>query len=236
MNKDKELEDGEINTLMDDKLIKAEIVKYAKLIYDKGFVCATDGNISYKISTDHILLTPSGIRKSELTESDIVTINMKGEKTAGKHDASSELRLHLKVYQLRPDIKTVIHAHPPVCTALTIAGISLEKPVLPEVVLSLGEIPTAIYATPTTDEVAQSIKDYIISHDALMLERHGSLTVGFTLEAAYQKLEKMEYCAKVIMAAHQMGNISYLSEDDLKKLQVLRKKYELSANAKTSDF
>jgi len=221
---------------MTDEIIKQEIIKYAKLIYDKGFVCATDGNISYKVSNQHILMTPSGIRKSELTESDLVMLNMKGEKVAGKHPASSENKLHLKVYQLRPDIKTIIHAHPPVSTALTIADIPIDKPVLPEVILSLGDIPTAPYATPTTDEVPESIVNLIPTHDALMLKRHGSLTIGSTLESAYKKLEKMEYTAKIIMIARQMGNITYLTNDEVTKLLLIREKYESSQNLKPSKF
>ncbi len=201
------------------------IIEISKRIYDKGYVAATDGNISFRLDCDRIMTTASGVCKGFLTRDDLVVVGLDGKKLSGKKDPSSELLMHLEVYKQRPDVKAVIHAHPPISTGISIAGLSLSDPVVPEVVITLGEIPTAKYATTGTDEVAESIKDLIKNHDAILLERHGSLTVGDSLESAYMKLEKVEHTAKVVSVAHGIGKVRVLSDDQLEKLKSIRIKY-----------
>ncbi|MHA1755571.1 MAG: class II aldolase/adducin family protein [Promethearchaeota archaeon] len=208
-----------------EKMLRKKIVEFGRHIYNHGFVAATDGNLSVRISQNHILTTPSGISKGFLKEKDLIIIDMNGEKVSGELNPSSEFRMHLKVYNIRSDIHAVIHAHPPVCTGLTIAGLSLEQPVIPEVIVQFGEIPTAQYATPTTEEVPRAINDLILKHDAILLDRHGTLTVGDSLESAYFKLEKLEHAAKVILVAHQFGKIKTLTPSQIEKLLVIRQKY-----------
>jgi len=191
---------------------KKELIAIGKRMYDKGFVAATDGNMSVRLDERHILTTPSGISKGCLTEDDLIVIDSEGTKITGKNNPSSEFRMHLKVYTCRPKVKAVIHAHPPIATALTLAGISLEEPVIPEVVITLGGVPTAPYAPPTTVEMSDSINDLIMGHDAILLERNGVLTVGDSLESAYFKLEKVEHAAWVIAIAHQLGGSKKLSQ------------------------
>jgi len=201
---------------------RQEIVEICRLIHQKGCISATDGNVSVRTGENRIITTPRGFGKGFLTTEDMVVTDLKGRVVFGKRQPSSEIRMHLCVYQLRPDVKAVIHAHPPVATAFTIAGLSLAKCILPEVVLSLGIIPTAEYATPTTEEVPQAIKDYITKYDALILERHGSLTVGKDLKDAYFKLEKLEHTATITFIARMLGEVRTLSPTQIEKLIALQ--------------
>jgi len=205
--------------------VAEEIIKIGKRIYNKGYVAATDGNISFRLDANRIMTTSSGVSKGMLRCEDLVVVDLNGEVISGDKQPSSETLMHLEVYRSRADVKAVIHAHPPVSTGVSIAGISLSEPVVPEVVITLGEIPTANYATPGTDEVPESIKDLIKNHDAILLERHGSLTVGDSLESAYMKLEKVEHTAQVVSVAHSMGNVRLLSGEEVDKLKESRKKY-----------
>lgn len=204
---------------------RRQIIEIGRRMYDKGFVAATDGNISVRLDENRILTTPNGISKGFMREDDLIVLAPDGRKLSGNRDQSSEFRMHLKVYELRPDVCAVIHAHPPVATALSIAGVSLAQPVIPEVIISFGEIPTVPYATPTTEEVPQVIAGLIKDHDALILERHGTLTIGNTIESAYFKLEKIEHAAQVIFIASQAGTIRTLSPDQVNKLLAIRVRY-----------
>ena len=212
--------------MQDREFLKSEIVRIGKKLYDKELIAAYDGNISVRLDNNNLLTTPSGSCKGNITESDIIEISEQGEVVSGTGKPSSEFRMHLLCYRLRPDISAVVHAHPALCTALTIAGISMMDPVIPEMVLTIGDIPTASYATPTTAEVPESVKDLIPNHDAILLERHGSITVGKTLDEAYYKLEKLEHSAKTILAASQAGQVKPLQSAQVKKLVDLRNKYK----------
>ena len=201
---------------------RQEIVEICKLIHQKGYISATDGNVSVRTGKNRIITTPKGFGKGFIATDDLVVCDLQGKVISGKWLPSSEIKMHLCVYQLRPDVKASIHAHPPVSTAFTIAGLSLAKCILPEVVLSLGIIPTAEYATPTTEEVPQSIKNYITQYDALILERHGSLTVGKDLKDAYFKLEKLEHTATISFIARMLGEVRTLSPTQIEKLIALQ--------------
>ena len=202
-----------------------QIVAIGAKMYRKGFVAATDGNLSVRLDKNRILTTPSGVSKGELEEKNLIIVDMSGRKLAGGSNPSSELRMHLKIYRLRTDVCAIVHAHPPTATALTIAGISLDEPVIPEVVITMDKIPTAPYATPTTQEVPDSLQDLILTHDAILLKRHGAVTVGESLESAYWKLEKVEHCAQIIALAHQLGNVEPLSASQIDSLLEIRRKY-----------
>jgi L-fuculose-phosphate aldolase len=203
--------------------LRREIIEIGKKAYDKDFVTATDGNISARVMGDRFLITPSGSCLGELKPEQLVYVDINGNILTGRGKPTTELPMHLTAYKERPDIDAVIHAHPPVTTGLTVAGQSLAHCVIPEVVLIFGTIPTSEYATPTTPEGADVIKNLIRDYDAIILDRHGTLTVGKSIQDAYRKLEKVEYCAKVTVTAHQLGRIRTLSVDELNKLDQLRK-------------
>lgn len=208
---------------------REEIVRVCRLLYEKGFVTATDGNVSVRLSENRVLSTPSGFGKGFLTPEQLVVTDMEGnmipahEPTSQDLQPTSELLMHLEAYRQRPDIAAVIHAHPPICVALSIAGISLAKYLLPEVIVNLGPIPTTEYATPSTAEGAQVIRDLIVHHDALIIQRHGTLTVGQDPLDAYFKLEKMEYAAYITLILHQLGKETLLPPAEVAKLLRMRR-------------
>jgi L-fuculose-phosphate aldolase len=197
--------------------LKQEIVGICRMLHQKNLIAGMDGNVSVKHG-DTLLTTPSGINKGFMRLDQIITVDGEGRTLEGEGQPTSELALHLEVYRLRPEVQAVIHAHPPLVTAFSIAGISLEEFILPEVVMTLGLIPTASYATPTTPEVPESIQGLIKRYDALVLERHGALTVGPSLMDAYNKMEKLEHTALVILTALQLGRVRLLPPQEVEKL------------------
>jgi L-fuculose-phosphate aldolase len=201
---------------------REEIVEFSHKVQEYGFVSATDGNLSLRLDDGRIMITPSGIRKGEVRMEDPIIIDAEGNKLEGEGKPSSETRLHLEVYRLRKDVNAVIHAHPPKCIAFTVAGVPLDTCLLPEVVVTLGSVPTSRYATPTTDEVPQSIKEPIGKSDAVMLARHGSLTVGKDLNTAFKILEKMEHTATIALYARMLGGPQPFNQEELQKLYSLR--------------
>ncbi|NOX58146.1 MAG: class II aldolase/adducin family protein [Planctomycetes bacterium] len=202
--------------------LRQEMVSIGKRIDDRRLVAATDGNISARLHGGRILMTPSGIALGSLRPQDLVIIDHAGRLLSGTLKKSSEFRLHLMIYEERRDVVAVVHAHPPIANAFTFAGVPLDPCIVPEVVATLGSIPTTDYGTPATDEGANVARTLIANHDAIMLQRHGSVTVGPTLLSAYQKLEKLEHTAEVLLAAHQLGGPKKLSKDEILKLARLR--------------
>ncbi len=205
--------------------LRQEIVRVCRMLHQKNYLAATDGNVSVRLG-DQVLLTPSGVNKGMLEEDQVITVDLEGRLLAGTGRPTSELRMHLLVYELRPDVGAVVHAHLPYATACTLAGISLLEPILPEVVITLKGIPTAAYATPGTEEVPKAIRDFIQEFDAILLSRHGAMTVGREVMDAYNKMEKLEHTARVILAARLQGPVSPLSASEVEKLRRLREKYQ----------
>lgn len=202
--------------------IRADIIAVCQRMYQKGFVAANDGNVSVKLSDNRILVTPTGKSKGSLTRKNLLVIDSKGKILKGNSKPTSELPLILYVYQKRKDIKATVHAHPPYSTSFSVAGIGLPKDVLPEVFLTLGEVPLAKYGTPSTVELANSISDYIKDHDAILLKNHGVLTLGKNVEEAYYKLERVEHFAHILYLAIGLGRVDRLSKKDIDKLLKLR--------------
>ncbi len=211
----------------EEQTARLEIVRVCRLLWERGYVAATDGNVSVRLGADRLLATPSGVSKGLVEPEQLLLTDLSGrplpdeEQTAGLRP-SSELRLHCAAYRERPDICAVVHAHPPLATACTVAGVSLAEPVLPEVLMSLGTIPTAPYATPSSAEGPEAIRGLIAGHDALLLDRHGTLTVGQTALEAYLKLEKVENLAQVILAARQLGQVQVLPPGEVRRLSAVR--------------
>jgi L-fuculose-phosphate aldolase len=204
--------------------LRQEMVRIGRLMWERGYVAATDGNLSARLSADRILVTASGLSKGFLSADDLVVIRPGGELVSGSgyrgqdQQPSSEISMHLEVYRQRPDVNAVVHAHPPLATAFSIAGVSLARCVIPEVIVALGAIPTAEYATPGTAEVPVTIRQAIHDYDAIILAHHGSLTVGSTLWEAYLRLEKVEHTAQITLAAQQLGQVHTLSSEAVRKL------------------
>jgi L-fuculose-phosphate aldolase len=198
--------------------LRQDIVEVGRRLWLRGYVAANDGNISIRVGPDEFLCTPSGVSKGFMTPEMMIKVNCKGEKIAGDLNPSTEIKMHLRAYQDRPDVNAVVHAHPPVCTAFAVAGIPLPKSVLPEVIMSLGSIPLTEYGTPSTDEIPQAIAKYLKDHDAFLLERHGALTIGPDVFNAYYKMETVEHFATVILATRQLGGAKELEPQQMQPL------------------
>jgi L-fuculose-phosphate aldolase len=198
------------------------IVSAGRRMYERGYVAANDGNISARISEERCLVTPAGVSKGFMTRSDLVVTDMKGRKISGKREPSSEIKMHLRAYELRADVGAVVHAHPPYATAYAVAGIPLEGCILPEVVLTLGSVPLAAYGTPSTQEVPESIEAVVTRCDAFLLRNHGVMTVGGDVLGAYHKIETVEHFAHISFLAAQLGKVGHLAPEDVRKLVGLR--------------
>lgn len=195
-------------TSFDDLELTArhQLAEIGKRTHAMGFLAGADGNLSIRLRDDYILITPSGFSKGMLHPDQMVVIDLEGNLQPTNHPArthlrpSSEMNMHLEAYRQRADVHAVIHAHPPLGIACTLAGISLATHALPEVIFHLGAIPTAPYATPGTPEGAVSVRPYVKDHDALLIDRHGSLTMGDSLMKALMRLEWIEQAAKIMLA------------------------------------
>lgn len=200
-----------------EQQLKQEIVRICRMLYQKSFIAATDGNVSVRVG-DRLLMTPSGVNKGFMAEGEVITVDLTGKLIAGWGSPTSEIQMHLAAYRLRPEIKAVVHAHPPLATACSLSGVSLLEPMLPEVVMTLGGIPTVPYATPTTQEVPEALGKWLETYDALILTRHGAVTLGQDLMEAYNKMEKLEHTAHILFMAHLLGKVSPMSLEEVKKL------------------
>ncbi len=197
---------------------RKEIVEIGRRCYERGYVAATDGNMSCRVAGDLIAATPAGLCKGMLAVDDIVVLDAAGRRVEGNREASSEILLHLEIYKERPDVGGVVHAHPPTATGFAVARMPLAECVLPEVITTLGNVPLAPYATPSTTEVPESIRPKLRDYNAFLLANHGTVTLGATLLEAYFTLEKVEQFARVMLVARQLGRVSVLTADDVKKL------------------
>ncbi len=187
-------------------------------LYDKGFVTATDGNVSARLECGNILVTPTGLNKGQVLESDLVELKADGSPVTLSRKASTEVDMHLYIYQQRPDILAVVHAHPPHATGFATAHIPLAACLFPEVIVGLGAIPLASYATPSTKEVSASLEPHVHKADAVLLANHGVVTYGLDVQDAYFKMEKVEHAAHITFVARVLGGEKPLSAADIDKL------------------
>ena len=216
--------------------IKKEICEVGHKLWTKGFVAANDGNISVKVNDHEYYCTPTGVSKGDLTPDMIIKVDENGKKLEGKLNPSSEIKMHMRVYRERPDVTAVVHAHPPVATAFTVADIDLDQYILPEAVLTIGNVPTCDYGTPSTMEIPDSLDPYLQNHDAFLLRNHGALTVGCNLTKAFFVMEEVEFNALICKYAMDLGAVHEISSDQLKKLMDLRKKMNLPGRHPGIDY
>jgi len=203
---------------------KKDIIEIGRRLYQKGFVASHDGNISVRVSENEIVATATGVCKGFLCLDDIVLVDMHGNKIAGRGEPSSELKMHLVVYEKRPDVSAVVHAHPPVATGFAVAGIPLAQCILPEVVISLGAVPVAAYGTPSTHEVCDSIAPLVQKSEAFLLANHGVATLGEDVFQAYYRMETVEHFARILLTSRLLGNVNVLSREQVDKLIEVRRK------------
>ena len=215
--------------MVNEYAIKQQLCDIGKRIYQNGFVAANDGNFSVKISENEFLCTPTGISKGFMTPDMICKVDKEGKvlQASGNYKPSSEIKMHMRVYKLRPDVNAVVHAHPPYATSFAIAGIPLTQPIMPEAVISLGCVPIAEYGMPSTDEIPDAVEKYLQHYDAVLLENHGALSWSVDLTQAYYKMESLEFYAKLLFISRQLGGPKELNETQVQGLYELRKAFAL---------
>jgi L-fuculose-phosphate aldolase len=205
--------------------IKRHLVRVCHRIDQREYVGGRDGNVSVRVSETTILVTPAGVRKGDVDVDGLVLVDREGRGIEGRGRASSELGMHLRIYDLRPDVRSVVHAHPPVATGFAAAGVELSDCVLPEVIVGLGRVPIARYATPGTPELSTSLDPVIADHDAYLLENHGVVTVGETVDEAHQRMETVEHAARILLVARLLGGANPLSPENVAALVASRRRY-----------
>ena len=196
-------------------------------MYDRKYISGYDGNISVKLGNGHIIITPSGASKGHLERDSLLELGSGGgviDSPAGLFP-TSELKMHLAVYSMRKDVNCIIHAHPVHATALSLLYVDLTSPVLPESLFTFGKIGVADFAIPTTNAVVDSIRPLLAEHDAIILKRHGSLTLGGDIEEAYYRLESLEHTAEIIYKASCIGKAIPLGHDVIRKIMSMIKSH-----------
>jgi L-fuculose-phosphate aldolase len=222
--------------------LRKEITRVGRLMYEKGFIAASDGNISARLDDRRILITPSGLHKGMMEPDQLLVVDQNGRRVGPSTAANrqlkptSELPMHLEAFRQRPDIQAVVHAHPPVTVALSIAGVPLSECLLPEVIVFLGIIPTSAYSTPSSEENVGAIRQLIVNHDALVLQRHGSLTVGDSPMQAFMRLETVEQNSRIAFMLRQLGASHPLPAAEVQKLLRQRQDMGLSRPGELAEF
>jgi len=216
---------------MNETQLREAIVEVGRRLYARGYTASNDGNISTRLDDRRLLMTPKSVCKGFMSAEMMVVTDLDGKKLAGERDPSSEMQMHLEVYRQRPDARAVVHAHPPMATGFAVAGIPLDRAVLAEVVTTLGSVPIAAYATPSTKELPEAVRQYVKAHDGMLLANHGALTLGTDLFAAYYKMETIEHFAHISLVARLLGGERLLSRQEVDRLQGLRGMYGIASPA-----
>ena len=209
--------------------IKKQICEIGKRIYAKGMVASNDGNISVKLNDNEFLCTPTGVSKGFMTPEYICKVDRDGkviQANAG-FKPSSEIKMHMRVYKERPDVNSVVHAHPLYATSFAIAGIPLTEPIMPEAVIALGCVPIAEYGTPSTEEIPDAVSKYLQYYDAVLLANHGALSFSDNLLNAYHKMESLEFYAQLLYQSKMLGGPKQLSDSQVQRLYEIRRQFGL---------
>jgi L-fuculose-phosphate aldolase len=202
-----------------ERELRAEMIRFSHLCYERGLLVAMDGNLSARLPDGNILCTQAGCHKGLLEDSQLVVIDSAGKKVRGAGEPTSEMAMHLACYRTRPDVQAVVHAHPPMAIAFTIAGQTLARCVLPEVVMTLGTVPTLDYATTGTVDLADSVGVAMRVHDAVLMDRHGAVCVGTTILEAFCRLETLEHTAAITKNARDLGGVRELPPEEAENLR-----------------
>lgn len=210
---------------------RRDICRVGRWIHQRGYVAATDGNISVRLDPRRILTSPTAVSKGMMAADDLVITDLEGRKLAGRRNPSSELAMHLLIYRRRPEINAVVHAHPPVATGYAAAGLALNKALVSEVVLSLGCIPVARYGTPGTAELTEALEPLVTHYDSILMANHGVVTCGQDLLTAFFRMETTEHFARVSLVTELLGKQVLLSATDVEKLLAARARYGLTTAA-----
>jgi len=210
---------------------RQDIVDVGRMVWQKGWVAANDGNISIRLDQDRVLCTPTQVCKGMMQPDDMIVCDMKGNKISGTRERTSEILMHLTVYNLRPDIRSVLHAHPPVATGYAAAGRSLNLALLPEVVIGLGCVPLAAYGLPGTPELTDPLLPLIPKYEALLMGNHGAVCYGEDVYKAFFRMETVEHFARISLVTELLGGAQVLPKQEVTKLLEARTRYGIRTRA-----
>lgn len=210
---------------------REDIIEIGRLVFQKGWIASNDGNITIRLDAERILATPTGVCKGMMHVDDLIICDMKGNKISGRRERTSEILMHLTVYDMRPDIKAVVHAHPPVATGFATAGRPLDQALLPEVVIGLGCVPLAAYGLPGTPALTEPMLPYIPKYDAIMMGNHGAVCYGEDVYKAFFKMETVEHFARIALVAELLGGANVLPKTEVDKLLDSRSRYGIKKRA-----
>ncbi len=214
-----------------ERELRQDIVDVGRLIYQKGWVAANDGNISVRLDAERVLCTPTGVSKGMMAPDDLIVCDMQGNKLQGRKERTSEIAMHLTVYNLRPDVRAVVHAHPPVATGFAAAGRALNEALLPEVIIGLGCVPLASYGLPGTPALTEPMLPLIPKYDAILMANHGAVCYGEDVYKAFFKMETVEHYARIAFVAELLGGAKVLPKTEVEKLLESRTRYGVRARA-----
>ena len=210
---------------------REDIVQIGRLVFQKGWVAANDGNITIRLDPERVLATPTGVSKGMMHPDDLIVMDMQGNKISGRLQGTSEIGMHLTVYKMRPDVKAVVHAHPPVATGYATAGRQLNEALLPEVIISLGCVPLADYGLPGTPALTEGMLPLIPKYDALLMANHGAVCYGEDVYKAYFRMETMEHFARIQLVAELLGGPRVLPRAEVEKLLDSRTRYGIGTRS-----
>ncbi|MBI1901143.1 MAG: class II aldolase/adducin family protein [Planctomycetia bacterium] len=205
--------------------IKQDICDIGRRIYARGFAAANDGNISFRLGENEVVCSPTMTCKGFLTPDDLCTVDMEGKQLSGKKKRSSEILLHLTIMKARPDVKSVVHCHPPHATAFAVAREAIPQCVLPEVEVFLGEVPITRYETPGSQKFADTVLPYVKNTNVMILANHGTVSYGESVERAYWWTEILDAYCRILMLARDLGRVNYFNEKETRELLELKAKW-----------
>jgi L-fuculose-phosphate aldolase len=217
-----------------ERELRQQIVEIGRLLYQKGWVAANDGNITARLDAERILSTPTQVSKGLMREDDLIVCDMLGNKVEGRRERTSEILMHVTIYEMRPDVQAVVHAHPPVATGFAVAGRALDLALIPEVIINLSCVPLASYGLPGTSELSETLKPFIPEYDALLMANHGAVTYGPELFRAFFNMETVEHFARITLVAELLGGPKLLPREEVRKLCDARSRYGLPRRSASS--
>jgi L-fuculose-phosphate aldolase len=211
--------------------LRQDICEIGRYVWQKGWIAANDGNITVRLDQDRVLCTPTGVCKGMMQADDLIICDMKGNKLQGRKERTSEIAMHLLIYEMRPDIKSVVHAHPPVSTGFATAGRPLNLALLPEVIIGLGCVPLADYGLPGTPALTDGMVPFIPKYDAILMANHGAVCYGADVFQAFFRMETIEHFARITFVAEMLGGPTVLPKVEVDKLFDSRTRYGVKARA-----
>ena len=205
--------------------LQQQMVDICQRMHARGLVAGADGNVSVRFARHHILATPTGMSKGSVRREDLVVCDLDGKQLQGTARLTTEIKIHLAVYQQREDMCAVVHAHPPYATAHAVARLPLDERLMPEAYIAVGKVALTPYGTPSTSELEDSIRPAVVDHDALLMANHGALTMGRDLVSAYHRMEALEQLAHITLLTRLLGSATPLNQDEMARLEAIRSVY-----------